>query len=283
MERLVEHAARVEGHQARVGRCPRCAAFTYDVAGLSDEDVRRLVLETEGRVLTRLVARRDGRVMSVDCGHGTVAPSSPRWRVGLAVVLVGGLLGVAASRSLASRLGGQDAEVITLPQPEVAMPALVVPEPVPTAPAADTPREDEAPAPSVRMAEVHLADLRTTWPSRVAVVADVADALRSQLGPARECYQRRLETAPDFRASIQLTMTVGGGVVEDVRLSEGTTQFPSLGGRVKGARATTVVDHGVRHPEYLALRDCVRDAMRTVTFTPRDRATLWFRLVFDGW
>ncbi|MDP1917943.1 MAG: AgmX/PglI C-terminal domain-containing protein [Myxococcales bacterium] len=86
----------------RVSRCPKCASFTYDVAGLSDEEVRRLVLETEGRVLNRLVLRTDGRGMSVDCGHGTVRPPS-RWRRPVLRALVVTLL-VAAAVSGVARL-----------------------------------------------------------------------------------------------------------------------------------------------------------------------------------
>lgn len=88
----------------RVARCAKCASFTYDVAGLSDEEVRRLVLETEGRVLNRLVLRTDGRGMSLDCGHGTVRPPSPRRRQVLGALVVGllvsaGIAGVVALRA----------------------------------------------------------------------------------------------------------------------------------------------------------------------------------------
>lgn len=76
----------------RVGRCPSCAAFTYDAAGLSEEELRRLVLDTEGRVLNRVVTRADGRVMSLDCGHGR--PRSSLWRplVAGGIGLMAGLL-----------------------------------------------------------------------------------------------------------------------------------------------------------------------------------------------
>ncbi len=157
VERSSHAPARVEGHGGRVARCPRCASFTYDVTGLSDEEVRRLVLETEGRVLTRLVARRDGRVMSVDCGHGTVAPPS-RWPVVLAVVLLGGLVSVGVNRALAGRLRGSEAELVTQKPVEQVLAPVVVPEPVVPPPVVESPPTVTPTAtPVPRAAAVHLA------------------------------------------------------------------------------------------------------------------------------
>jgi hypothetical protein len=278
--------APVKTHAERLGRCPRCAAFTYDVDGLSDEDVRRLILETEGRVLTRLVARRDGRVMSVDCGHGTVGRRS---RAAVVALLLALAVAGAAALTLALRAAQPPADV---PAPEEASSsppaeALIEPAPLvspPPAPSVEAMTGDavevgEAP----RSAEVHLADVRSTWPPSVASVSQVAEALRAQLGPARACYEKRLEVSPSLRAAVSLSMTVDHGVVQDVRVT-GSSKLPfPLPDQLKGMRFDDVVDRGPRPPEHEALQACVVEAMKSVSFTTPARATVWFRLVFEGW
>jgi hypothetical protein len=165
--------------------------------------------------------------------------------------------------------------------PIVAVAPVDVPEPV------EVPSNEpaaEAPAVAPRSAAVHLADLRSTWAPSVVIVSDLADALRAQLGPARTCYSRRLEVDPSLRASLQLSMTVEEGVVRDVRVVDGfQSSLAPARERVKGARAGTLIDHGARHPEYAALRECVLDAMKGLSFTTPGHATMWFRLVFEGW
>jgi hypothetical protein len=265
-----------------------CSAFTYDVRGLSDEAVRRLILDTEGRVLTRLVSRRDGRVMSIDCGHGTLRTGARRWPL---VALVTGLLlvsalalGVRAFRHVPQAL---DAPAHEAPPAEQSVVPVVAMAPVDAPAPVEVPSNEpaaEAPAVAPRSAEVHLADVRSTWAPSVVIVADLAEALRAQLAPARACYARRLEVDPSLRASLQLSMTVDHGVVRDVRVVDGMapsrTPFRE---RDPARRAGSVIDHGARHPEHAALRECVLDAMKGLSFTTPGHATMWFRLVFEGW
>jgi hypothetical protein len=280
--------AQTETRVERVGRCPVCSAFTYDARGLSDEAVRRLILDTEGRVLTRLISRRDGRVMSIDCGHGTLRPGARRWP---RVALGGGLLLVSALalgvRSFRHVPQAVDAPVHEAPPAEQPVVPLVGSAPVDAPAPVEVPSIEpagEAPAVAPRSAEVHLADVRSTWAPSVVIVSDLAEALRAQLGPARACYARRLEVDPSLRASLQLSMTVDHGVVRDVRVVEG--MVPSLTPsheRVTGPRAGTVINSGARHPEYAAMRGCVVNAMEGLSFATPGQATVWFRLVFEGW
>lgn len=111
--------------QARVGRCERCRSFVYDLEGLSEEDARRLVLATEGRVVTRLVYRRDGRCMTVDCGHGTGAwPDRRRLLAGALAAAVLVVLGLGVRVLVVERTAPTFAPVAMLdPKPPAASPA----------------------------------------------------------------------------------------------------------------------------------------------------------------
>jgi hypothetical protein len=267
----------VEPPRDRVSRCPSCAAFTYDARGLSEEDVRRLVLETEGRVLTRLVSRRDGRVMSFDCGHDTVRPSRARWP------LVVGLALVVALALVSQTMVHRDAAVVPMPTPviEVAPPAVadLAPVVVPEPPAALVPEPAPVEATAPLAPEVHLADVQSMWDKRTMSAAEAVGVLEGRLAGVRGCYAKTLQVAPAFRTSIPVSVQFENGVARTVTLIE---KSPT-GERVKGARFATKVDRGTSHPQYEVLKACVRRELNGLTFEHAGGGTLWFRLVFDAW
>lgn len=262
----------------RVGRCAVCRSVTYDATGLSEEELRRLVLDTEGRVLTRLVQRTDGRVMSVDCGHGTVGGRrlSPWWIAALITALA---LGGAATVARALR---------SPPPPPVAPEVAVVPpeasgershEAVPEAVApsdgtGETPPADgvqptlpvvadgvRAPPPRV---EVHLAEVVSSWSTVadrrvIATPALVVADLEQRLEPLRACYLEVLETNPNYRGTINTTLFVGdtGQVTR--------AEMPLVRNRTGHER----------------LMECCRLALRHEVF-PWGHGTVSFRLVFAG-
>jgi hypothetical protein len=267
----------VESPSGRVFRCASCAAFTYDVQGLSEEEVRRLVLETEGRVLTRLVSRRDGRVMSFDCGHQTVRPSGARWRLGVLIVLL------AVLALLSQTMVHRDAADVPTPTPviDVAPPAVVEIPPVvvPEPPAVVVPEPAPVDATAPHTPEVHLADVQVIWDKRMMSPAEAVGVLEQHLAGVRSCYAKSLQVAPAFRTSIPVSVRFENGVARSVTLIE-----KSPGGeRVKGARLPTKVDHGTGHPQYEVLKACVRRELNGLTFEHAGGGTLWFRLVFDAW
>ena len=216
----------------RVGRCATCAAFTYDAHELSEEELRRLVLETEGRVLTTLVRRLDGRVMSVDCGHGTVRPASRRWGL-----MQRALLPLLVAAVFAFVLHG-----VFGPAPRDE--GVVTPTPVPSAPIIERPPavvpvpsrlllvktpEPQAPSPprvtasdAVRV-DVHLSEVIHTWSG--VRNGEVVDVLEPQLEPVRQCYERTLSRAPGYRGVLSIRLNVErGGQISHVSTPRGNNQ-----------------------------------------------------------
>ncbi|MDP3505049.1 MAG: hypothetical protein Q8S33_32225 [Myxococcales bacterium] len=263
--------------EGRVARCPTCASFTYDVAGLSDEEVRRLVLETEGRVLTRLVRRTDGRSMSVDCGHGTVRPMSPRRRqvLGVLVMLVAAVAGVTALRS---RGAPDPVEVEPLPNdglvsaPPTAEPAPSEAVPLDVGPPMTVVTPDledtaEPVAPEVVdeqhrgvVGDVHLADVTASWSKLEVQPGQLVELLESQLQPVRRCYGDALSVNRHYRGTLTAHLGVEkGGSVSRVYLPPRN---------IKGANA--------------ALQQCVEGALKGLRFAPRSSASVTFRLIFAG-
>jgi len=248
---------------ARVGRCPRCAAFTYDVDGLSEEAVRRLVLETEGRVLTRLVPRADGRSMSVDCGHGTVRPPATRPRLPL-LALVAVLLLVVTGRALwgrwpAAEVGeAREASPPALEAPPLADPRQPPPEVVVVVEAPTAPLEPVVPAPRP---DVHLADVSAVWDDgRARALGELVDALETQLEPMRRCALARMKADPHYRGTVTTRLAVDReGAVSRVSI-------PLQSNRRLDPR----------------LEACVEAALKALRFAPRRPGSVSFRLVFAG-
>ena len=54
----------------RVRFCPSCAKNVYDLSSLTEDEIRELVVQTEGRFCGRLRRRRDGRALTSDCPVG---------------------------------------------------------------------------------------------------------------------------------------------------------------------------------------------------------------------
>lgn len=275
---------RVSGSQppevgGRVGRCAACSAFTYDASGLSEEELRRLVLDTEGRVLTRVVPRTDGRVMTFDCGHGTVDSRRRRSRRWAAAAFVLALVvgGAVAARALAPQpVAPVEPPVVAPIAPETTPEAVVAPEqalaPEPTATPDQPGLEATPPSPPVvdgvrappPRVEVHLADVVSSWSTVedrrvIATPALVAADLEQRLEPLRACYLEVLETDPNYRGTINTTLSVGDtGQVTSV-------QMPLARNRTGHER----------------LMECCRLALRHESF-PWGQGTVSFRLVFAG-
>lgn len=251
-----------------MGRCETCAAFTYDAHELSEEDLRRLVLETEGRVLTSLVRRTDGRVMSIDCGHGTVRtrrPLSRSTKVALVVIAVlVALLGVRAVFQSAPPPDfiedhEDDAEppvAVPLVQP-VAAPA--VPETVTPEPPAP-PAVVEQPAAQALRVDVHLSEVSHTWDRLVVQPSHVVDSLEGQLEPVRSCYRTTLESAQGYR-----------GVLS-------TRLFVERDGHVSRV-STPLANAKLLNPE---LERCVTESLKNLEFPGWGAGQVAFKLVFAG-
>lgn len=270
----------------RVARCPRCASFTYDVAGLSDEEVRRLVLETEGRVLNRLVLRTDGRSMSVDCGHGTVRPRSARRGlvVGalVAIALVASALsGVAVLRALKRAPAPTTGLEASPPPVDLAGvvgspprhdPALVPTNEAPLDPGLHSTSElpplalDEPvavtttePSPAA-LGDVHLAEVSASWSKAEVLPGELVERLESQLEPVRRCYGEALSLNRHYRGTLTTHLSVA---------KDGTVSHVSMPLRTnKAANAR--------------LRQCVEGALKALRFEPRSSASVSFRLIFAG-
>lgn len=262
----------------QVGRCATCAAFTYDAQELSEEELRRLVLETEGRVLTTLVRRSDGRVMSVDCGHGTIR-TGPRSSRRPLVMLAGAVVVVAlGARLLWPRPVMDD-------QHDQAIDGIDTPTPLPprpTAPIVETQRPGVAPVPSqvftvtvpepqvrplppgpvsdVLAVDVHLGDVTHTWDRLVVQTTQVVDALESQLEPVRSCYRTTLETSRTYR-----------GVFT-------TRLFVERDGHVSRASLSSTN----RQSSNQALERCVEASMKAMEFPVWGSGQVAFRVVFSG-
>lgn len=260
----------------RVGRCATCAAFTYDAHELSEEDLRRLVLETEGRVLTTLVRRTDGRVMSVDCGHGTIRTgrrSNSRKLVMLGSAIVVLALGARLlwPRPVMDDQHDHAIDGVELPTPVPAEPIVEVPQPPVMQPVDHEAFFMMAPAPEVRplseppvsealRVDVHLGDVTHTWDRLIVQTNQVVDALESQLEPVRACYRTTLETSRGYRGVFTTRLFVErDGHVSRLSISSTNRQSTNE-----------------------ALERCVESSMKAMEFPVWGSGQVAFRLVFSG-
>ncbi len=235
---------------ARVGRCPRCGLFTYDVEGLSEEEVRRLVLDTEGRVLTRFVRRTDGRMMSLDCGHGTV-PNGSASRTPILVVAVFGVVVALGSWWTAYPSAADSiAELPVEPQQKLVVRPPSPPAQVPP-PVVEPEEHVAAPRPTV-----HLANVSASWASNPAARVALAEDLSSRLAPALACFELAAANEPELRGSITFTAEYRGAVTPRV--------------------VRTIEDH-LNRP---TVADCVTAAMTLWTFDQRRTGSLVAQFIF---
>lgn len=257
----------------RVGRCATCSAFTYDADELSEEELRRLVLQTEGRVLTSLVKRTDGRVMSIDCGHGTIRTarrsSSPKVvvLVGAAVALVVGAR-VLWPRPVMNEQQDQVVDGVELPTPvppEPVAPIVEVPPPAvqPMLLMASAPEVKPLQAPTssgaVRV-DVHLSEVNHGWNKQAVQTNQVVEILEGQLDSVRSCYRTTLETASGYRGLLSVRLFVeGNGHVS--RVSTPLTPAKSLDD---------------------ALARCVEASLKDFEFPSWGKGQVSFKLVFAG-
>jgi hypothetical protein len=70
----------------RVRHCTLCSLNVYNVAEMTRDEVRELLVRTEGRVCARLYRRADGTVMTRDCPTGLRAMRQRTSRVAAAVI-----------------------------------------------------------------------------------------------------------------------------------------------------------------------------------------------------
>ena len=280
-----------------MARCPKCASFTYDVVGLSDEEVRRLVLETEGRVLNRLVMRTDGHGMSVDCGHDTVCPPSPRpWRAGAALVVVALVAAAAAGVGVVSarwmsppgtgleRLPGPEYDAVLLEGQGAREAERNAADLGPNADGADAQAPENEADPGRHLAservplpdfdergdpvtgegafvvDVHLADVTTSWSTQELRPGQMVETLETQLEPVRRCYGQALNVNRSYRGTLTTHLSVG----KDGSVSR--VYVPPRTNRVANAR----------------LQQCVEGALKGLRFGRRSTGTVSFRLVFAG-
>ena len=278
-----------------MARCPKCASFTYDVVGLSDEEVRRLVLETEGRVLNRLVMRTDGHGMSVDCGHDTVCPPSPRpWRAGAALVVVALVaaagVGVMSARWMSppgtglERLPGPEYDAVLLEGQGAREAERNAADLAPNADGADAQAPENEADPGLHLAservplpdfdergdpvtgegafvvDVHLADVTTSWSTQELRPGQMVETLETQLEPVRRCYGQALNVNRSYRGTLTTHLSVG----KDGSVSR--VYVPPRTNRVANAR----------------LQQCVEGALKGLRFGRRSTGTVSFRLVFAG-
>lgn len=71
---------------ARVRHCALCSLNVYNVAAMTRDEVRELLVRTEGRVCARLYRRADGTVITRDCPTGLRAMRQRASRVAAALV-----------------------------------------------------------------------------------------------------------------------------------------------------------------------------------------------------
>jgi hypothetical protein len=76
--------------------CGSCSKHVYNIASMTADEAKALIVETEGRVCLRIYKRKDGTVLTADCpvGLAKVAPGR-RVRRALAIGLVLPALAVA--------------------------------------------------------------------------------------------------------------------------------------------------------------------------------------------
>lgn len=276
--------------EGRVARCSKCSSFTYDVTGLSDEEVRRLVLETEGRVLTRLVMRLDGRGMSVDCGHDTVrAPTPGRRRLGVVAVSVVVLAAALAGWVSTTRPPAPMPAPVGVELPPAGEPVTEVEAPVNVAEPTTPPDTTQSPVageePSLGMVDehavdssllaqarvkearlaalgdVHLADVTGSWSKLELPSAQLVQTVEVQLGPVRRCYGELLRVDHNYRGTLTTYLSVEkGGSVSRVSLPVHTNRKAND-----------------------QLQACVEGALKELRFGRQKTAgTVSFRLVFAG-
>lgn len=53
---------------ARSRTCDRCELRVYNLVEFSREEIQDLIFKTDGRLCARIYRRRDGRIMTRDCG-----------------------------------------------------------------------------------------------------------------------------------------------------------------------------------------------------------------------
>jgi len=81
----------------RVRHCTLCDLNVYNFAEMTGDEVRELLVRTEGRVCARLYRRVDGTLLTRDCPSGLRA--LPRRVSGFASSVMAALLSVAALAS----------------------------------------------------------------------------------------------------------------------------------------------------------------------------------------
>ena len=286
----------------RIARCPKCASFTYDVAGLSDEEVRRLVLETEGRVLNRLVLRTDGRGMSVDCGHGTVRPPSPRRRQVLRALVVALLVAAALSgvaglryRSRPLPMGGLDPN---RPRPEYdpvffaeqnareaeraadlaasAVPPVVADD-VATSEWVPQPVLDEHGQPITRTIKRGDPDWNPAWDGPLIVDMHLSDVSAS--GSRQEVSSARL--VETIETQLDPVRRCYGEALNVNRHYRGTLTT-HLSVEKNGTVSRVSMPQRTNKAANARLQQCVEGALKQLRFEPRSSASVSFRLVFAG-
>lgn len=287
----------------RVDRCPTCRAFTYDVSGLSEEEVRRLVLATEGRVLTKLVARHDGRMMSVDCGHSRARPSVKE-RLGVVVVIGLVVFALLTAGAFLRRAVGHDSG---RPPPDLdALAAAEVPEPIVIDPPAEPTRPVVEPAEPTQVSTRALAEVigpsshdlvgvvpRTT-PSQLEVhfanvsaigtdrlpPSEVVEALEARKLVLQQCYFEVLASEPRYRGSVEVTVHVDKAGRVTTTSVDGAVVVPPVKG---GGRVLPPTPASVRQRVPPPLKGCIQqEASGLVPTSWKDRAVS-FRAIFDGW
>src|SRR5437763_16994902 len=70
----------------RVRHCTLCSLNVYNFAEMTRDEVRELLVRTEGRVCARLYRRADGTVLTRDCPRGLRAMRQRASRVAVALV-----------------------------------------------------------------------------------------------------------------------------------------------------------------------------------------------------
>lgn len=81
--------SRMEGDE-RVRFCSQCQLNVYNLSGMTADEGKRLIQEAEGRICVRYLMRRDGTVLTRDCGFVALT----RWRLRAALAAVLGVLGI---------------------------------------------------------------------------------------------------------------------------------------------------------------------------------------------
>jgi hypothetical protein len=72
----------------RVRFCGKCSLHVYNLAEMSDEEVERLVLKTEGRLCGRLYMRGDRTATARDCPEGRIRRRSRILKTAVTLLLL---------------------------------------------------------------------------------------------------------------------------------------------------------------------------------------------------